>query len=247
MGDCVKINDRGYIVKRISLLYTVFENTDNNTTVQVANNTVGGLWVDNLSRSRAMQDRISFQVFPTTSMRDLELLRVELEKFVTDPDNSRDFKPDIYVDLISLGNLSSLELRIIIKHKSNFSNGPLYAYRRSKFNCALLSALRRIPIEGPAGSFPAQGSLQAPNYAVMISEDKAQEAKLIHDQGVEAKKVVVPVPIGGQDPPGTVVVSSGLEILPRSRPGEVPDEFSGEVRQRVSISGAPRHQGHAIS
>lgn len=228
------------------MLYTVFENTESNTTVQVANNTIGNLWVDNLSRSRAMQERVSFQVFPTTSMRDLELLRCELQKFVRDPENSRDFQPDIYVDLISLGNLSSLELRICIKHKSNFSNGPLYAYRRSKFNCALLSALRRIPIEGPAGSFPAQGSLQAPNYAVMITEDKAQQAQALHEQAKAAKKVEVPVSIDGTDAPGTVVVSSGLEILPRSRPGEPPDMFASELRRRVSIAAAPRHQGPAM-
>jgi hypothetical protein len=241
VGDRVNICDRHYIVKRISLLYTVFQDVDSNTIVQVANNTIGNVWVDNISRSRAQKERVSFNVFPTTSMRDIELLRNELEKFVTDPENSRDYQPDIQIDLVSVGNLQHLELRVDIKHKSNFANGSLYAYRRSKFMCALLSALRRVPIDGPAGSFPVQGSLQAPNYAVMISEQKAQEAQVIHEQGKEAKKMI-PVDIEGQERAGAVAMSSGLELLPRRRPGEIEELL--DVRRRVSIAAAPRHQAH---
>lgn len=49
VGDRVNIESKEYIVKHISLLYTVFLDINSNTIVQVANNVVGNLWTDNVS------------------------------------------------------------------------------------------------------------------------------------------------------------------------------------------------------
>lgn len=239
VGDRVNIAERQYLVKRISLLYTVFLDIDTNTIVQVANCTLGNLWVDNVSRSRAQKERLTFSVYPTTSFHDIELLRHELTRFVTDPENSRDFQPEVNIELLSVGNLKQLDLRVEIKHKSNWANEKLRAYRRSKFMCALLSAMRKVPIDGPSGAGPAQGSLQAPNYSVTITDAQAHEAKVLHTHDKEAAKMAVPVARDGQEPVGHVAVSSGLEVLPRRRPGEL-DEVLGGAWRRPSVAGASR-------
>jgi small-conductance mechanosensitive channel len=220
VGDRVNMNGHQYIVKHISLLYTVFLDIESNAIAQVANSVVGNLWTDNLSRSRAQKERFTFSVSVATSMTEIGLLRHELEKFVADPENSRDFMPDVEIELVSVGDLKQLDLRVEIKHKSNFANESLRAYRRNKFMCALLSAMRKVPIHSPAGNGPAQGSIHAPNYAVTVSEEEVREAVAVREAGIEAQKLVA-VDVESGVSPGAVAVSSGLEVLLRPRPGDL--------------------------
>jgi hypothetical protein len=72
--------------------------------------------------------------------------------------------------------MSKLQLKIEIKHKSNWSNETLRAARRSKFMCALVAALRAVPIYAPGGGGDAAGSAANPNYGVTITPSDAKEA-----------------------------------------------------------------------
>lgn len=95
--------------------------------------------------------------------------------------------------------------------QSNWSNDKLRAYRRSKFMCALLSAMRKVPIDGPAGSGPMQGTINSPNYSVNISEAEARESRAHFDQEKAAKRLL---PVGQSYPGYEAAISTGLDILP---------------------------------
>lgn len=211
VGDRVNMNDVEYEVARISLLYTIFRRVDTDTLVQVANGIISNLWIDNVSRSQAMKERLQFSVSAGTTFTDIEALQSELQAFVTAPENHRDYQNEVEIQLISVGDLKQLDLRVEIRHKSNWSNEQLRQFRRSKFMCALLSAMRKVGIESPSGSGPGQGTINSPNYSVAISEDTAKTARAHFDEAAATKKrdfeqavPRVPAQVG----------SSGLEILP---------------------------------
>lgn len=50
-------------------------------------------------------------------MEDILALRGELQKFVTTDENRRDFQPDVDIELRSIGDMKSLELRVEMRHK----------------------------------------------------------------------------------------------------------------------------------
>ncbi|CAK7270937.1 hypothetical protein SEPCBS119000_004344 [Sporothrix epigloea] len=179
------------VVQKISLLYTVFTRIDKMQVVQVPNITLSTLWIENVSRSKAMRETIDVNVSYDTSFEDIELLRMEMEKFVRHPDNSRDFQPDIVFNVASLGDCSKLQLQVTIKHKSNWHDDAVRSTRRSKFMCALAMALKKVPINGPAGADDAAGSPQNPTYSVTVSDEFAATARA---QSAEAKNSARMVP-----------------------------------------------------
>ena len=50
-----------------------------------------------------MKELVEVDVSYDTTFEDVELLRVEMEKFVRHPDNSRDYMPDIAIGIGGLG------------------------------------------------------------------------------------------------------------------------------------------------
>ncbi|KAK7920977.1 hypothetical protein PG985_008999 [Apiospora marii] len=180
VGDRVDITGtekEQLVVERISLLYTIFYRIDKMQTVQVPNIILNNLWIENVTRSKAMKEVIDVNVSFDTSFEDIELLRVEIEKFVRHPDNSRDFQPDFAIGIGGVGDCDKLNLKIAIKHKSNWHNEAVRATRRSKFICALALALKRVPIYGPGGGGDALGAPENPTYSVAVSDAEAAEAR----------------------------------------------------------------------
>jgi len=108
-----------------------------------------------------------------------------MTNFVVDAKNSRDFQPDIDIEVIGIAEMNKMELRIECKHKSNWANETIRAARRSKFMCALVLALRRVPIYGPGGGDAALGSLGQPSFSVSVS---AEEADYNRDQFAAKKE-----------------------------------------------------------
>lgn len=62
-----------------------------------------------------------------------------------------------------------------MKLQSNCANGDLTTQRRNKFICALIAALRKVPIYGPGGGNPAIGEEGKPMYTVAVTNELAQE------------------------------------------------------------------------
>lgn len=84
---------------------------------QSLDNVANNLWIENVTRSRQMKERLHINVAATTKMEDIMALRGEMEKFMAAPENRRDFQSDFDIELTSLGDLKSLELRVEVRHK----------------------------------------------------------------------------------------------------------------------------------
>ncbi|KAK2018946.1 mechanosensitive ion channel [Colletotrichum eremochloae] len=188
--DIVGSEKQQLVVDKISLLYTVFTRIDKMQVVQVPNITLNNLWIENVTRSKAMKEVIDLNVSFDTSFEDLELLRLEMENFVRNSDNSRDFMPDIAIGVGGVGDLDKLQLKIAIKHKSNWHNDSVRATRRSKFMCALAMALKKIPIYAPGGGSEALGAPGNPAYSVAVSDQFAAAAREKAAKDKEAKRLV---------------------------------------------------------
>ncbi|MCJ1398896.1 hypothetical protein MMC11_002097 [Xylographa trunciseda] len=197
VGDRVDISDSQLIVERISLLYTVFKELKTHKTTQVANIVLNTVWIDNISRSKAMREQLSVFISFDTSLEDIQLLRDEVQNFVLDKENSRDFQPEVEVEVTSIASMDKMELKVEIRHKSNWSNEAVRAARRSKFMCALVLALRKVPIYAPGGGGAALGSSDQPSYSVAISDMEAAARREAFSTAKAAKRLVPPAQVDG--------------------------------------------------
>ncbi|KAK2734659.1 hypothetical protein FQN57_001604 [Myotisia sp. PD_48] len=190
VGDRVDINGSRLIVERISLLFTVFRGVMDHKTVQVPNIVLNSQWVENITRSKAMREQLILTVDFGTSFGDIQLLKREMQKFVRTKENSRDFQPDVDVEVTGFGEMNKLELTIEIRHKSNWHNETVRASRRSKFLCALVLAIRKVPIYGPGGGDAGLGDVGNPSYSVSISHEQAQAGRDIFSQNKEKSRMI---------------------------------------------------------
>lgn len=190
IGDRIDIGTEQFTVEHIALLYSVFKRVANGKTVQIPNIVLNTQWVENITRSKAMREQVSVFCDFGTSFEDISLLKQEMTTFVRDPANAREFHPDIDIEVVSIAEMNKLELRVEIRHKSNWSNESLRASRRSKFMCALVVALRKVPIHGPGGADAALGSADKPTWSVSVPpadavaayqkyKDKADSGRLV--------------------------------------------------------------------
>jgi hypothetical protein len=136
-----------------------------------------------------MREQVSIFVSFDTSFEDINTLKQEMLAFLRDPMNSRDFHPDLEIEVVSIAEMNKLELRCDIRHKSNWSNESLRASRRSKFMCALVLALRKIPINPPGGSDAALGDAGKPAWSVAISPEAAIAARDKFNADKDAKRL----------------------------------------------------------
>jgi small-conductance mechanosensitive channel len=167
ISDRVTINSTELIVDKISLLYTEFRRIDNNALVQIPNNVNNANWIDNITKSKAMKERLTFSVSAGTSFADIEALRKEMEDFVQEPENTRDYQPEIDIELISAGDLSKMDLRVEIQHKVRVFSIPAVEVRLTW--CSRIGRMRSsVPIEGPSSTalfFP-----RCARYRLTVSE-----------------------------------------------------------------------------
>ena len=190
MLDRVDIGTEQLVVEHISLLYTVFRKANSNKLTQTPNVVLNGLWIDNISRSKAMREELLIYVHFDTTLEDIQLLKNEMRNFVRDKENSRDFQPDIEIEVTGISEMNKMELQIEIKHKSNWANETVRAARRSKFMCALVLALRKIPLYAPGGGDAALGSSDKPTYTVTVSDDEAVKAREAYAATKDGKRMV---------------------------------------------------------
>ncbi|RDW74940.1 hypothetical protein BP6252_06082 [Coleophoma cylindrospora] len=212
VGDRVDIvgPEKEYlVVEQISLLYTIFKRIDCMKMVQVPNIVLNNLWIENITRSKAMKEQLDMYISFDTSLEDIDILRSEMETFVRAPENSRDFHPDIILEAVGIGNMDKLQLKIEIKHKSNWHNETVRAARRSKFMCALVLALRKIPINCPGGGYDPAGGPNNPTYSVSVDDNWAVAAR---EKSKEAKAAKKFVPNNPTDPAPNAK-SSGIDYL----------------------------------
>jgi hypothetical protein len=158
--------------------------------VQIPNIVLNNLWIENVSRSNAMREQISIFCHFETSIEDIEALKNEMTDFVLDAKNSRDFQSEIDIEVVGIAEMNKMELRIECKHKSNWANETIRSARRSKFMCALVLALRKVPIYGPGGGDAGLGSLGQPAFSVSVSPEDAARQREEFAAKKEAKRLI---------------------------------------------------------
>jgi hypothetical protein len=168
---------------------------DNHKLVQVPNIVLNSLWIENVTRSKAMKEQLDMFISFDTTLEDIELLRTEMENFVRHPDNARDFYPDMLLEATGIGNMDKLQLSIEIRHKSNWHNETVRASRRSKFMCALVLALRKVPIYAPGGGGEPLGGPTNPGYSVSVPDTWAAESRDNAAKAKESKRLVPTNPV----------------------------------------------------
>ena len=157
--------------------------------VQTPNIVLNNLWVQNITRSNAMREQVVLSVNFDTSFEDINVLKQEMLAFVRDPQNSRDFHSDIEIEVTGIAEMNKLELQCDVRHKSNWSNEALRSSRKSKFMCALVLALRKIPIYAPGGGDAALGDAGKPSWSVAISPEAAIVAREKYNADKNAKRL----------------------------------------------------------
>jgi hypothetical protein len=184
IGDVVNIYNPGStigttaVVKRQSVLYTVFRRMDNNTDLQMSNERLAQKRIENITRSGINRQTMSIFVDFNTSFKDIMRLRKELENFFGADDNARDYCAEtLAVSVVSLHELNKMELRLGVTHKSNWSDEKLRAARSNKFHCAIVAACRAIPLYKPGDGVPKIGEGGNPVYTVMVPDDGADRHK----------------------------------------------------------------------
>lgn len=249
VGDRVDISDNQLVVERISLLFTVFKELKTHKTTQVSNLALSSLWIDNVSRSKAMREQLTMYISFDTSLEDIQLLRNEMQNFVLDTENARDFQPEVDVEVSGIAAMDKMELKVEIRHKSNWSNEAVRAARRSKFMCALVLALRKVPIYGLGGGGAALGSSEQPTYSVAVSDAEAASSRDAFAKAKEANRLF-PTTQGGLKTPTPSSASFGSSINTNISAVSTVRNRSGSVRSPVTpatIPFAPRQEKAAIA
>ncbi|KAI4288040.1 MAG: hypothetical protein L6R35_002694 [Caloplaca aegaea] len=217
--DRVDIGEEQLIVEHISLLFTVFKKVNTGKLTQTANVVLNTQWIQNVSRSKAMKEQLLLYINFDTTLEDVQLLKNEIQAFVRDRDNSRDFQPDVDVEVTGIHEMNKLELKVEIRHKSNWANETVRAARRSKFMCALVLALRKIPIYAPGGGDAILGSSDKPTYSVTVSDEEAAAARDAWAKTKEEKRLV-PTPKPSQ--PTDTAKSTATDISDPKDPSTPP-------------------------
>lgn len=265
VGDRVDINGKLLVVDHVSLLYTVFWGVEDRKSVQVPNIVLNSVWIENVTRSRAMRERITIPVDISTSFEDIQLLKQEMHTFAIARENARDFEPDIEVWVHGVGELNRLELCIEVDHKSNWANETVRTTRRNKLFCALIAAIRRIPIASPGFADAIMGDANRPSYMVSLPPVEAQgrrEAFLADKAGKRLATILeqerssseqVPTPTQPQQPqsldsarasganPRVSSSSAGLSFRAAAGDASGPNDFPSSASVTAVSSG--RRQG----
>ncbi|RVX67224.1 hypothetical protein B0A52_09261 [Exophiala mesophila] len=236
VGDRVDISEVQYVVERMSLLYTVFRRVKDQKKSQVPNIVLNSNWIDNVSRSKAMRERIVLSVNFDTTFEDLDLLKKEMASFVRDKENSRDFQPDVDLEVLGVTDMTKMDVQIEIRHKSNWANEAVRAARRSKFMCALVTAVRRVPIYGPGAGGAGAGEKSNPTYSIAITEDVAEANRQVFKEEKDKARLVPHLPQNQTlSPDGPSASKDYLSTTTSGAEGREASAIDHLVRRNVAV------------
>lgn len=252
--DRCDIDSTALVVEQISLLFTVFKRVDTLKMVQIPNMVLNTKWIENITRSTSMKEQLEIFISFDTPLEDIETLRTLMEAFVSSPENSRDFRPNIIIEASSVNSMDKLSLRIEISYKSNWHNDAVRAARRSKLMCALVLALRKVPIYGPGGDGEALGGPKNPAYSVAVSDEWATDARKKAEETKKSKRLVTePATPDDAQPDGDPFIAKSNDLPPAWNPyvgettGKSPDSMkvpldtNPGLLKRASTRGRRRH------
>jgi hypothetical protein len=139
--------------------------------MQITNERLISKRIENVTRSGANRETRSIFVDVRTTFVDIMHLRTELEAFLKA--NPRDYMPNLGLNVIDVAELNKIEIRVAWVHKNNWSNEPLRAKRSGRFMCALVAAIRKVPIMRPGGV--PLGTEERPYWTAQITNSEGKE------------------------------------------------------------------------
>lgn len=154
------------IVVEISLLYTVFQYLATGLITQYPNDVLNTIQISNITRSNAMSYSLSLNLgVPETQLEDLDKLKDRLDTFLEE--NSRDYYPDPYFQVIDYPDLDQITLCINITFKSNQHDSILFGIRRTRLHQFLAQSVHEIPLHIPRRS----ETYNNPGLPIIFSQD----------------------------------------------------------------------------
>ncbi|KAK6537546.1 hypothetical protein TWF694_011728 [Orbilia ellipsospora] len=188
VGDVVGIGSEEYVVEHISLLYTQVRNNSNNKYAHFPNSILNSKMVENVSRSKAMQETFVISLSYDTTVEDIDLLKAELRTFIHA--NPRDFftrEEDLIVNMTGFA-LDKVDVKVQVGYKGNYADGKR-GKRKAMVLKELLRLTRLIPMYGPGGGGAALGSGDNPTFGVTVTPDDAKLRLEAFNQKKEANKM----------------------------------------------------------
>jgi hypothetical protein len=193
-------------------------------------------------------------------MSDIEALRLEMQSYITAPENSRDFQPEIVLRCVGVGSMDKLQIQLEVRHKSNWPNEQIRAARHSKLMCALVLALRKVPICGPGGGGAPLGDPANPTYSVSVSDEIASAAREKAAKDADAARLhpvnsqlQTAVPENSQlgknstnEPLASIPESKAADALNAIRLSEDPLRDEGRDNNEVNVVGKQSSSGTAL-
>lgn len=148
VGEHVMIDKSELLVEHIALLYTVFEQISTGVKTQTANNVLNGRWVDNITRSQIIREKLSIKVAVETSDDKIDQLREIMEG------KMEKWTAKVTIEPVNIVDMQALELQCAVEYKlgssskeesSENARGQL----RSQIMRAWIAALRQVGIRAP--------------------------------------------------------------------------------------------------
>lgn len=133
VGDSVVIDSAELVVKRISLLYTVFTQTARE--VQSPNIVLHGLWIDNITRSKVIKEHFPVFVAARRGPETVKVPAAELQTF------RKDFHGvDVQVKTVAFTDTETVGLHCEMQYICPQSDIDLRAHVRAAFIKAVVEA-----------------------------------------------------------------------------------------------------------
>lgn len=166
----------------------MFTRLDTQQELQITNERLALKRIENVTRSGANRETRAIFVDIKTTFVDIMHLRTEMEAFLKA--NPRDYMPNLGLNVVDVAELNKLQLNIAWVHKNNWSNEPLCAKRSGRFMCALIAAIRKVPIMRPGGV--PLGTEDRPYWTAQLGGEEGQKLVTEKRKAAAAAKMDAP-------------------------------------------------------
>ncbi|KAF3039436.1 hypothetical protein E8E11_005176 [Didymella keratinophila] len=151
VGDHVKVDKSELLVEHIALLYTTFVRIDTGERTQLPNNMLNGHWVDNVTRSQVIREKLSIRVAVDTDDEQIVKLREKMEE------EMREWKVTTTIEVVNIFDMQALELQCGVEYKlgsslKETSSENARGQLRSQIMSAWIAVLRQVCIQAPVAS-----------------------------------------------------------------------------------------------
>lgn len=147
VGDIIWMDGKKYLVKSIQLNTTSLGGQGHRTEYH-PNVNLNDKVIANLRRSDPQSEPVTIYFSMRTTNEQLVDLEEKMREFLQE--NSRDFRPNLFIKLAAFENSDTMRIEFNIPHRSNFQNADVRAERSRRFRAAMEGYIRDIGIKlGP--------------------------------------------------------------------------------------------------